>query len=98
MALDLAIALALWLLAFGLFGRFVAPRWKVGGKLVFYIGITAVLSYFLGHWSLVWVFGHPALGIGGHVWWCNKHGIHPITCEPRDRYLELRPWAQEPRR
>jgi len=94
MALDLGIALILWLLGFGLFGRFITPRWKVGGKLAFYLAITALLSHFVGHWSLVWVVGHPAGGIAGHIWWCRTHTIHPITCEPRDRYLALRPWAQ----
>ena len=96
MALDLSSALVLWLVGFGLFGRFIVPRWKVGGKLLFYIGVTAGLSYLFGHWSLIWVIGHPALGIAGHVWWCAKNGIHPITCEPRDRYLAMRPWAREP--
>ena len=94
--LDLAIAFVLWLFGFTLFGRFVVPRWKIGGKFAFYLGVAAMLSYLIGHWSLVWIVGHPLVGIGGHVWWCSKHGIHPVTCTPRDRYLELRPWAREP--
>ena len=36
MIADLIVALALWLIGYGLFGRFIAPRWKIFGKLVFY--------------------------------------------------------------
>ena len=95
MVLDLSIALGLWVVGYGLFGRFVTPQWKIVGKLLFYIGVAAGLSYYLGHWSLIWIIGHPAIGIGGHIWWCRRHGIHPVACTPRDRYLELRPWARE---
>ncbi len=96
MALDLAIAVVLWSVGFTLFGRFIAPRWKVGGKLVFYLAVSTVLTWWVGHWSLIWIVGHPLLGVAGHVWWCRRNGINWITCEPRDRYLELRPWAITP--
>jgi len=95
MLMDVTIAVALWLTGFALFGRFIAPRWKVGGKLIFYLAVAAGLSAWVGHWSLIWIVGHPLLGIAGHVWWCRKHGINWVTCRPRDRYLELRPWAQQ---
>ena len=95
MLIDLSIAFALWLGSFVVFGRFIVPRWKVGGKLVFYLAVTALLSAWVGHWSLIWVIGHPALGISGHVWWCRTHEISWLTCEPRDRYLALRPWAAQ---
>ena len=45
--------------------------------------------------ALIWIIGHPSLGVAGHIWWCRRHGIDWLTCEPRDRYLELRPWAKE---
>ena len=92
--INLAVALAIWLAGFALFGRFIAPRWKVVGKLLFFLLVTGLLTAWLGYWALVWAVGHPALGVGGHVWWCRKHGIDWLRCQPRERYLELRPWAQ----
>lgn len=90
---DLLIALAVWLLGFALFGRFISPRWKVLGKLVFFMLVAWVLAMLVGHWSMVWILGHPLLGIGGHVWWCKRNDINWLTCSPRDKYLGLRPWA-----
>lgn len=85
----------MWLVGFALFGRFVAPRWKLVGKLLVYLGVTGLLSATVGKWALVWIFGHQLLGVAGHIWWCRKHEINWFTCEPRDRYLALRPWAVE---
>ncbi len=95
MLIHLALAAVLWLVGFLLFGHCIAPRWKVAGKLVFYLGVAAVLSYFFGPWALAWIVGHPLLGIGGHVWWCRRHGIDWLRCEPREKYLVLRPWAAQ---
>ena len=88
-----ALALALWITGFIFFGRFIVPRWKVAGKLVFYIGVSILLSALFGHWSLIWIIGHPLLGIAGHAWWCRKNGINWLTCQPREKYLGLRPWT-----
>lgn len=66
--------------------------WLVGFAL--FLLVTVGLSFWFGYWALIFVIGHPALGVGGHIGWCRKHGINWLTCEPRDRYLELRPWAQ----
>jgi hypothetical protein len=93
MLIDLVLAAMLWLVLFALFGRFIAPRWKVAGKAVFFLAVAAALSAWVGHWSLIWIIGHPLLGVWGHIWWCRQHQINWITCEPRDKYLALRPWA-----
>lgn len=93
MTAHLLLAAALWTAGFLLFGRFIAPRWKVVGKLAFYLGVSTLLSDTVGAWALIWIVGHPLLGIAGHVWWCHRHGIDWLTCRPRDRYLALRPWA-----
>lgn len=95
MILDLILATILWATSFLLFGRFIAPRWKAGGKLAFYLAVTALLSYLVGHWSLIWVIAHPLVGVGGHIWWCGRHEINWLTCQPRDKDLALRPWANE---
>jgi uncharacterized membrane protein len=97
MTVDLTVAVFTWAAGYALLGRFIAPRWKIFGKLAFYLAASAVLSSLVGHWSLIWIIGHPALGIGGHIWWCRQHGIDWLTCEPRERYLELRPWARHRR-
>lgn len=34
MLLDVGIAVVLWVSGFILFGRFIAPRWKVAGKFI----------------------------------------------------------------
>ncbi len=91
--IDLGIALVLWCAGFVLFGRFIVPRWKVAGKLLFYLALAVLLSYQFDHWSLLWIIGHPLLGIGGHIWWCQRHGINWLSCRPRAKYLQLRPWA-----
>jgi hypothetical protein len=93
--LDLVIALSLWVAGFAIFGRFIAPRWKIPGKLAFYLIVAALLSWLAGHWSLIWIVGHPLLGIAAHIAWCRRHGIHWLTCQPREVYLRLRPWAAE---
>jgi hypothetical protein len=93
LVVNSVVALSVWLAGFAVFGRFIAPRWKVWGKLGFYLGVSILLSIAVGYWALVWIIGHPGLGVAGHVWWCRKSGIHWVTCQPRGRYLALRPWA-----
>lgn len=93
--IQTGLALVIWLAGYALFGRFITPRWKVGGKLIFYLAVSAALTAWVGGWALIWIVGHQGLGIGGHIWWCRKHGINWITCQPRDQYLALRPWAAE---
>lgn len=93
LAFLLFIAAVVQLLLFALFGRFVAPRWKAYGKVGFYFLITWILATSLGWWSLIWIIGHPALGVFAHSFWCRKNGIDWLTCQPRDEYLRLRPWA-----
>ena len=69
---DLALATGLWATGFFLFGRFIAPRWKVIGKLLFYLLVTALLSWTVGSYAVIWVIGHPLLGVGGQIWWCRR--------------------------
>lgn len=89
----LSVAIMIWTAGFLVFGRFIAPRWKVGGKLTIYLFISALLVKAFGAYSLLWIVGHQLLGVGGHIWWCRKNGIDWLTCRPRDKYLALRPWA-----
>ena len=75
------------------FGRFEekTPAWRKLSKWVFYFGVTGLLSRRPGRpWTFAWVFGLPGLGLAFHLWWCKKHGINPLTAEPKERYYELR--------
>ncbi len=38
--------------------------------------------------------GLPGVGLAFHLWWCRKHGIDPLTAEPKERYYELRGWGR----
>lgn len=41
-------------------------------------------------WTFVWILDLPAVGGAFHTVWCLRHGINPLTAEPRDRYQQLR--------
>ncbi|MEM9492045.1 MAG: hypothetical protein AAGC55_23060 [Myxococcota bacterium] len=93
--IDMAIALALWLPMALWFGRLVRPHWKVIGKAAFYFAVAYGLARAFGHWSLLFILGHPVLGLLGHLAICRKHAIDWWTCEPRERYLAAQTqWAE----
>ncbi len=56
------------------------------------IGLTLVLTRFIGHWAAVVPVGLGLLGLTFHFIWCKRNGIHPIRATPRRRYYELRGW------
>lgn len=77
------------------FGHFEerTPKWRRLLKLGMLLGVTAALAATAGRpWALGFVFGLTALGSGIHFWWCHKHGIHPLSAQPRDKYYALRGW------
>lgn len=70
------------------------PRSKRLSKWAVYFGATALISKTAGRpWTLVWILGLPGIGAIFHVWWCRRHGIDPLTAEPRDEYYRLRGWT-----
>ena len=75
------------------FGHFEAVRptlTRIARWLV-YLGITGLFGLLIGRpWTFVWVVGWPLVGIIFHITWCLRHGINPITAEPRDKYEQLR--------
>lgn len=87
------MAVALQAFLYLLFGRYVEPRWRMLPLVACYFLITWILANSFGWWSLLWIVGHPALGLFAHASWCRNHGIDWRTCEPRERYLELLPWG-----
>ena len=95
MLFDLSLAIIMWFCGYILFGRFIVPLWIIAGKFLFYAIPAFILTYILEHWSLIWIVGHPLSGILAHYLWCRKHHINWFTCEPREKYLQLRPWASK---
>jgi hypothetical protein len=70
------------------------PVWKRLSKWAFYFGVTALLSRGPGRpWTFAWIFGLPGVGLAFHLWWCKKHGVNPLTAEPKERYYDLRGWG-----
>ncbi len=55
--------------------RLVFPPWKRFGKVVVYLSLATVLAFFFGWWSLLFILGHPALGLALHIAWCRRDGL-----------------------
>jgi hypothetical protein len=88
--LTSAVIIAVLTPAFGHFET-VRPLWTRIVRWLAYLAVTGVLGTTIGRpWTLLWILGLPLIGATLHVWWCLKHGIHPLTAEPRDRYEQLR--------
>jgi hypothetical protein len=77
------------------FGHFEAgtPKWRKLLKHAVILGLTYALYATVGRpWSWLWLLFMGALGTTVHFWWTRKHGIHPFTAEPREKYYALRGW------
>ena len=73
------------------FGHFnnLFPKWRRVRKITILFVVTGVLNLLVGHWALVFV---GLAGGGGAIYhwaWCRKHGIDPLTAEPRDKFEAL---------
>jgi hypothetical protein len=72
----LLLAALIWVVSFRFFGgRFVRPKWKQAGKLIAYMTISFVFLTWVGHYAVIIIVGHQALGGLGHYLICKKHGI-----------------------
>jgi hypothetical protein len=92
---DVLVALGVSALLVVLFGRFEArvPVSRRVARMGVYLVPAVVVSYTAGSpWTYVWIVGALLPGACFHVVWCRRHGINPLTAEPRDRYLALRGW------
>ena len=90
------LAIAIWFLSYHYFGgKFIRPKWKKAGKLFAYLLISVVLLLSIGHYALIFIFGHQLLGGIGHIIICKKNGIDWQTCQPEERYIALtEKWAK----
>jgi len=86
---DVLLALPPHLLVMAFTWRLVWPRWKLPGKTLAYVGIVALLSWWIGPWSLLVGWVHQGLGLGFHLWFCRKHGFTWYAVEDPERYVAL---------
>jgi hypothetical protein len=76
--------------------RLVWPRWKLFAKLLVHPSIYAILSFWVGHWSILVAWVHQGvIGLGGHIWFCKAHGFKWYSVQDPDRYVELSKQATE---
>jgi hypothetical protein len=100
MPLEFILALSLTLFGRLLFRHFEShtPPARTVLKWAVYLGLVVFLTWRVGRpWSLVWTLGGVVPGMIFHFAWCLRHGIHPLTSEPRAKYLALRGWASSTR-
>ena len=93
MAAEWLLAAVIIAIATPAFGHFetVRPLWIRIVRWLAYLAVSGVLGATVGRpWTLIWVLGLPTVGAVFHVTWCLRHGINPLTAEPRDRYEQLR--------
>jgi hypothetical protein len=88
--LDAALASIPMVLLASITWRLVWPRWKLYGKVLLHPCIYAMLSVYLGHWSVVIAWVHQGLlGLGGHIWFSRRHGFTWYAVEDPERYISL---------
>jgi hypothetical protein len=86
-----AIFLAIATPTMGHFEAGVKPLWVRVVRWLAYLAVAGILGLTVGRpWTWLWLIGLPLVGTIFHVTWCLRHGINPITAEPRDKYLALR--------
>jgi hypothetical protein len=76
--------------------RLVWPKWKLVAKLLLHPCIYAILSVWIGHWSIAVAWAHQGvLGLGGHIWFSRTHGFKWYAVEDPVRYVTLSKQATE---
>lgn len=77
----LALAAVTW--------RLVWPKWKLVGKLVLQPCFYALLSMWIGHWSILVAWIHQGVfGLGVHIWFSRRHGFTWYNVEDPERYVQ----------
>ncbi|HEY4036028.1 MAG TPA: hypothetical protein VGL94_18880 [Ktedonobacteraceae bacterium] len=89
-----AVIIAVGSTAFGHFERGTSLPKRLARWFGFLL-ITGLLSFVGRPWTFVWILGLPGIGTTFHLWWCLSHGINPLTAEPKEKYFQLRGWAEE---
>jgi hypothetical protein len=59
-------------------------------KILLHPCIYAILSLYVGHWSVLIAWVHQGVfGLGGHIWFSRKHGFTWFAVEDPERYIRL---------
>lgn len=82
----IVLAIVLWIFGYIHTGRHLRPRWKITGRLLFYLGVSVLLTLYLNHFSLMFIVGFPLVGLISHTHICERHGINWWTCQPTDKF------------
>ena len=93
--IDAAVMAAFFAIGTILFGHFEerTPKWRRLLKFFVMTGGIVLLSATAGRaWSIGFVLALLSIAAVIHGWWLPRHGIHPLTGEPKDKYYALRGW------
>jgi hypothetical protein len=96
MLLELAIALIVSttsIIVFARFATYTPTTQKIAKWSVYFASVILVTLIFGRPWSLIWSAGSLGLLLVLHFVGCWRQGIHPITTEPREKYLAMRGWT-----
>lgn len=86
---DVLLATPPLLFGLAITGPLIWPRWKIPGKIVFYLAAIAALSLWVGRWSVVIGWLHQGLGMALHIRFCARHGFTWYRVEDPSRYRVL---------
>ena len=93
--IDVAVMATLFALGNILFGHFEekSAKWRRVLNFFVMVGAIVAISAFAGRqWSVGVVGALLAVVTVIHGWWLPRHGIHPLTGEPKEKYYALRGW------
>ncbi len=92
---EIAIVSTIYGIGNVLFGHFEigTPKWRRVSKLFVLWLISVAISYYAGRiWFFMFLGVMLVAAAVVHFWYLPKHGIHPLTAEPKERYYRLRGW------
>lgn len=70
------------------------PKARRLSRWTMYLGVMALIQRMARRpWTYAWIFGVPGVGAAFHLWWCLRHGINPLTADPKAEYYRLGGWA-----
>lgn len=59
------------------------------------MAVSGALLHFVGYYALLFIVGHPLIGLIFHIQACKKHNINWKNCQPVAKYMELQEkWAK----
>jgi len=93
--IDVAVMASLFAVGNILFGHFEerTPKWRRVLKFFMMTAAVTLISATAGRgWSAALVAALFSVALVVHFWWLPRHGVHPWTAEPKEKYYALRGW------